>query len=44
MSAVLTGQVIPLGSGLPTSVGTKFGFVITGSAPISLCYLSLIHI
>ena len=37
VSAVITRQVVPLGSGLPATVGTKFGFVIMGSAPTTLC-------
>ena len=35
VSAVLTGQVVPLGSSLPITVGTKFDFVIMGSVPTS---------
>ena len=39
--STVTGHVVPLGSGLPTAVGTKFGFVTMGSAPTSLfCSLS----
>ena len=37
MFTVVTGQVIPLGFGLPTVVRTKFGFVTMGSDPTSLC-------
>ena len=40
VSAVLKGQVVPLGSGRPTSVGTNFGFVIMGSAFTSHYFLS----
>ena len=41
VSAVLTGQMVSLGVGLKTAVGTKFGFVIMGSNPTSTsCSLS----
>lgn len=45
VAAVLTGEVIFLGPGLLTAVGSKFDFVVTGTVPAVLnCSLACVDL